>query len=62
MKKATLIDEINAYAEARVTRHPLLMERQMAVLQALLAKLPDELPEVVRIESVPTASMEMSVS
>lgn len=46
MKKSLLIDEINAFATARASGHPLLIQRQGEVLEAVMSKLPDELPEI----------------
>lgn len=46
MTKQELMQEIDGYAVAKATGFPLLIERQLAVLQTLLAKLPDQLPEI----------------
>lgn len=45
MKKSELIDEINAFAAARASGNPLLSQRQAQVVEEIMSKLPDELPE-----------------
>ncbi len=45
MQKSILVDEINAFAAARASGNLALTQRQAQVLDALIAKLPDELPE-----------------
>jgi hypothetical protein len=46
MNKQLLIDEIEAFAAARASGNPLLIQRQIVNLERLLAQLPDELPKV----------------
>ena len=50
MTKSSLIDEINAFAAARASGNPLLIQRQAQMLESAMSKLPEELPEVMTPE------------